>query len=318
MSKQPISKEIEKICIIGAANIDLTGLPDAPLIDRDANLGRLHISMGGVGRNIAENLSRLNKSVQLIAPIGNDAFAKQLLDHAKKQNLDMSHSFFSKERSSIHISILDRQNDMAMGFSAMSICQSLTPAFIQTKKNIIQSASLVVFENSIREDVLMQVVKDNPQQLYILDTVSVALCKRVKNIYPHLFLLKTNRMEAMALTGMAISDNSQLRKAAAYFHQRGVKNIAISLGAEGLFFSSRQTQFILQSNKVIVKNTVGAGDALLAGMTYGILGQHTIEKCAAYGMAMAELNIQHLDMVHPELNEPLLNKVLNKGFSINK
>ena len=46
---------------IGGANVDIHGQSLAPLIMRDSNPGRLHVSVGGVTRNILDNLTRLGE-----------------------------------------------------------------------------------------------------------------------------------------------------------------------------------------------------------------------------------------------------------------
>ena len=47
---------------IGGANMDIHGKSDRQLIMRDSNPGSLHTSLGGVCRNICENLARLGET----------------------------------------------------------------------------------------------------------------------------------------------------------------------------------------------------------------------------------------------------------------
>ena len=44
------------VYVIGAVNMDMSGTPAGPLRPGDSNPGRVMLSPGGVGRNIAENL----------------------------------------------------------------------------------------------------------------------------------------------------------------------------------------------------------------------------------------------------------------------
>ena len=44
------------VVIIGGVNIDIGGISKAPLVPYDSNPGKVMISLGGVGRNIAHNL----------------------------------------------------------------------------------------------------------------------------------------------------------------------------------------------------------------------------------------------------------------------
>lgn len=65
---------------IGGANVDIHGQSLAPLIMRDSNPGRLHVSVGGVTRNILDNLTRLGEKCELVSAVGGDVYGRMLLD----------------------------------------------------------------------------------------------------------------------------------------------------------------------------------------------------------------------------------------------
>ena len=50
---------------IGGANIDIHGQSTAPIVMRDSNPGAMHLSPGGVNRNILENLCRMGVSTEM-------------------------------------------------------------------------------------------------------------------------------------------------------------------------------------------------------------------------------------------------------------
>ena len=45
------------VCVIGAVNVDISGTPQSTYVPGDSNPGHVRVTLGGVGRNIAENLS---------------------------------------------------------------------------------------------------------------------------------------------------------------------------------------------------------------------------------------------------------------------
>ena len=49
------------IAVIGSANMDIGGYPEGPLAAGDSNPGRVRLSVGGVGCNIARNLALLGR-----------------------------------------------------------------------------------------------------------------------------------------------------------------------------------------------------------------------------------------------------------------
>jgi pseudouridine kinase len=65
------------VIILGGVNVDIQGFPNERLIPEDSNIGRVKISMGGVGRNIGENLIRLGVNTKLISVVGDDIYSKK-------------------------------------------------------------------------------------------------------------------------------------------------------------------------------------------------------------------------------------------------
>ncbi len=68
------------ILVIGGSNIDIYGLIPGPLKMKDSNLGKIYTSPGGVGRNILENLARLQRKPRFVTAIGNDHNGHDLIN----------------------------------------------------------------------------------------------------------------------------------------------------------------------------------------------------------------------------------------------
>ena len=58
------------VAVAGAVNVDIGGQSAGPLVGRDSNPGKVTVSMGGVGRNIAHNLRLLGVKVSLLTALG--------------------------------------------------------------------------------------------------------------------------------------------------------------------------------------------------------------------------------------------------------
>ena len=56
--------------VVGGVNMDIGGTPLAPLVRQDSNPGRVRMSLGGVGRNIAHNMALLGLDVRMITALG--------------------------------------------------------------------------------------------------------------------------------------------------------------------------------------------------------------------------------------------------------
>lgn len=134
LGKGYILKKENYVTVIGGSNMDIQGFPNNPLVMHDSNPGKVDISMGGVGRNIAENLSRLDINTKLISAVGNDLYGNTILSECKNLNIDVNDCFISDEYStSIYISILNNDKDMQLAISHMDITEKLNESFIHSK-----------------------------------------------------------------------------------------------------------------------------------------------------------------------------------------
>ena len=116
------------VYVIGGVNMDISGTPAETLRPGDSNPGRVSLSPGGVGRNIAENLSRLGRRVSLITILGNDPYADVIREHCRNVGIDLSMSFTDPlGRTSTYLCLNEQNGDLHAAIADMAICEQLTP-----------------------------------------------------------------------------------------------------------------------------------------------------------------------------------------------
>ena len=80
-----------RIVVIGGANLDLVGRSHVAYRSEDSNPGSVKMSPGGVGRNIAENLSRLGAEVVFLSAIGQDPQGQLVAQATQAVGVNMQH-----------------------------------------------------------------------------------------------------------------------------------------------------------------------------------------------------------------------------------
>ncbi len=311
LGKGYIVREDAYVCVIGGSNMDIQGFPSSKLIYQDSNVGEVKISLGGVGRNIAENLVRMGAHTKLISVVGDDVYGQKILDEARQIGLDMQDSLILKgEPTSTYLSILDDTMDMVLAISHMQIYLRMTVEFIKSKRHIIENASLCVVDTNIPEDVMNYLLTTFPNTVFFLDTVSSTKAKKVKDLIGHFHTVKPNKIEAEILTGVQIKSDSDLAIAAKAFHEKGVKQVFISLGEDGVFYSDGKHMNHLKTPKVRIINATGAGDAFIAALALAHLKGYTIDEAAKLAAAASIIAISHENTINPTLTEEkLMSKV---------
>jgi 1-phosphofructokinase len=84
------------------------------------------------------------------------------------------------------------------------------------------------------------------------------------------YLVKPNVVEAQEMTGQNIVSEADALDAMAFFVRQGIELVALSLGADGLLLASEHQRVWARPPSVRVRNPVGAGDALLAGLVWAL------------------------------------------------
>ena len=303
-----------KICVVGAANVDITGFTKDKLILKDSNIGKMEASPGGVGRNIAENLQKLDFNVSLLSIFGDDPLSEYIKKSCIDKGIKIDNSFFLNNASAAtFIAIINELNDLAVGIAAMDIYECISEKKMPEKLQSIVAHEYVVIETNYPAKILEQIVNYKGSAKFVLDTVSGDKALRAKNILSKIFILKTNLLEAKIISGLQAETDEDLKKIVSYFLEKGVKNVFITLGKNGVIYGNEK---LIKKQKPIeaeVLNTVGAGDAFVAGLIYADASGLDIHKTARMGMASASINVKSKSAVSPEMNIENLTKIFNKN-----
>lgn len=300
-----------KITVIGASNIDLIGFAKEKLIFKDANIGSLERILGGVGRNIAENLARLGVGVEFLTVLADDEFSKSIIDSCNDLGISIEHSIkVENSGTSIYLAIMDHHNDLALGLSSMDIYNSVPDTFILNSKDSIAKNSYCLLETNIPTDILELVTKELPDVRFALEAASAKKALKAKSILHKVYILKCNLLEAELLSGRKANYESDYESLVEHFLSLGIAKVFITLGKDGVAYGDSDGIWIDKINIIKPVNTNGAGDAFMAGILYGEVNGFEIYKMVQFAAACASMTIQHKNAVHPELNEDQILKAI--------
>ncbi len=299
--------DIPKVTVIGASIIDLIGFSKEKLIFEDSNAGTIETILGGVGRNIAENLKRLNFDVEFLSVFATDEFSKTLIDSCNDLSISIKHSL-TKENSatSLYVAIMDRFNDLALGLAAMDIYDDIPDSFILNSLDVIAQNEYCLLETNLPTSILELVTERLPNTRFILEAVTAKKALKAKSILDRVYILKCNSLEAELLSGIEVENESDYEKLVEHFLKLGVKKVFITLGSDGVACGDENEIFISKNNIISPVNTNGAGDAFTAGILYGEIKKMELYDMAKFGAACAQITIQHKNAVHPDISEQMV------------
>lgn len=292
------------IAVVGGANLDITARASQALIQGDSTPGILSMAAGGVARNIAENLARLGCSTHLFSAVGDDAMGERVLKQSRSAGVDVNGvAVITGASTSSYLSVHATDGDMIHAVNDMRILnQYSVSAFVESANGLLAADALVV-DTNLEPATLEAAVSHWPATPIYADAVSVAKCQRLAPWLHRLHVLKVNLIEAASLCeedAIVVQNPEQMAR---FLHQKGVANVVISLGAQGVAWcdASGITGF-RASRAVTAVSTSGAGDALLAGIVQAVVAGEPLGTAVAFGMACAEITLLSPFANAPELS----------------
>ena len=312
-----MSSDSKLVTVVGGANVDIHGRPAGLLVARDSNPGSVQFAAGGVARNIAENLARLDVAVQLIAAIGNDASGRLLARANREAGIGTDYLLqLDASPTSTYLAILDEHGDMQVAVSDMTAVEQLDAAYLETCGDLLERSALLILDTNLPAKSIAWLTREYAAKPLFVDTVSAA---KAPSVSPHLatvHTIKTSGIEAASLSGVEADSEDGLHANAAWFHARGVKRLFITLGESGVFYSTDDAQGScrLESTRSRVLNTAGAGDAFLAGLVVSWLEDYPLEQSLRFALAAADVTLGYPGTNNPELSRRTIAKRLEQDI----
>jgi len=100
-------------------------------------------------------------------------------------------------------------------------------------------------------------------------------------------IVKPNVDELQQLTGQSLTDEVALEQAARHLLVGGIRLVVISMGERGAMFVDASSTLLATPPPVMVKSTVGAGDAMVAGLIAGQVQELSLSECARLATAFS-------------------------------
>lgn len=292
-----------KVLVIGGTNIDINGLVSEDLLLYNSNIGKVETSVGGVGKNIAENLVRLNVDTTFLTAIGDDDFGHQAKNHFNNIGLKIITPNVKNEKTSTYLAIFNEEDDFFVGINDMKIINNLSVEFL--KDNIdFNKYGLIIIDSNLDNETISYITNNCDKPIYA-EAISIT---KVKKFKPHLHKLngiKCNLLEAQTLVGTELGAEALIK----ILLERGLKEVFITDGAKGSYYGEKDRICHLRPLQSNIKNTSGAGDAFLSGVIYAKINNFDPLK---YGNALAKITLESNQTNNPNLTVEKLERTVKE------
>ena len=288
----------KKILIIGSINKDL--VVTAPRFPKEGEtiLGsNFYTGNGGKGANQACAIGKLGGDVSMLGAVGDDSFGKDLCDALISNNVNTD-NLIIKNNVSTGIAVITVTN-----YGANNIIVAQGANALITKDNIkeelISLYDIIVMQLEIPLEIAeyaAYIAKKLGKTVVLNPSPAVKLSR---DFLSYVDILIPNETEIDIIGGID------------YAFECGVKNIILTLGANGCDFINKEGRKHFDAYKVDVIDTTAAGDSFLGGIVRMIADNKSIEEAIIFATKVSNITVTRKGAID---SIPTYDEVINKKW----
>ena len=302
---------MNSICVFGVFVADLCFFGETIPVKGQTVLGKNHIvGPGGKGSNQAIAAARLKGDVHFITKIGQDSHADMALKLYKKAQININSIIQDKNLSTGVAGIMiDEKGNNAINVVAGAAAH-LNNEDIDQNLNTIKNSKIFLTQLETPEQVTLYALS-KAKENNCVTILNPAPARKIKEEYFKLIDYFTpNETEVEFYLNKKIKSENDIKEAAKDFLKKGVKNIIITLGEKGVYYSNGKEDYFVEACKLKnnVVDTTGAGDAFNGAFVVGLSNDLKNKDALVFANKVAGISTTKLGAA---ASMPLLQEVEN-------
>ena len=281
-----------KIAVVGSSNMDLVVKSTRiPAIGETILGGDFIMAPGGKGANQAVAAAKLGAEVFFIAKLGEDIFGSQSLNNFKKEGVNTKYVIQTEEAPSGVALIMVDEDGNNLIVVAPGANHKLSPEDVKEAESDIASSGALVAQLEVPIETIEFAagLANRSNVPFILDPAPAQ--KLSPQLLKMVDILTPNETEAQFLTGVEVKNQESAGAAAQKLLECGVKNVILTMGANGyLTVSNEGTEFV-PAKKVKAADSTAAGDAFTGSLAVGLAQGRTLSDAALFANNVAALSV---------------------------
>ncbi|WP_297247115.1 ribokinase [uncultured Brachyspira sp.] len=288
----------KKILIIGSINKDL--VVTAPRFPKEGEtiLGsNFYTGNGGKGANQACAIGKLGGDVSMLGAVGDDSLGKDLCDALISNNVNTD-NLIIKNNVSTGIAVITVTN---YGANNIIVAQGANALITKDdiKEELISLYDIIVMQLEIPLEIAeyaAYIAKKLGKTVVLNPSPAVKLSR---DFLSYVDILIPNETEIDIIGGID------------YAFECGVKNIILTLGANGCDFINEEERKHFDAYKVDVVDTTAAGDSFLGGVVRMIADNKSIEEAIIFATKVSNITVTRKGAID---SIPTYEEVINKKW----
>ncbi len=287
--------DTKSIIVVGSSNTDMViKAPKFPVPGETLLGGIFFMFPGGKGANQAVAAARLGGQVTFIARVGNDIFGDQAMQQFKHEGINTEYIISDpKNPSGVALITLDAKGENTI-VVAQGANGALTTEDVNKAEKEFEKADIILMQLETPLDTIRSaaVLASRAGKKVILNPAPAQPLP--EGLFKELFIITPNESETETLVGIKISDLSSLEQAAQKLYNLGVKNVVITLGAEGAYLFNSEGGRYIPTRKVTPVDTTAAGDVFNGALAVAIAEGKSLDQAVEFANGAAALSVTRM------------------------
>lgn len=286
---------MNKLVVLGSVNADHVLQVDSFPRPGETLHGHSYcVIPGGKGANQAVAAARLGADIAFIASVGDDSFGREMCEAFAKEGMN-TEAVMIEEGVPTGIAMIQ-----VAATGENSICISaeangcLSPARIQPHHHLIENADtlLMQLETPIKTiEAAAKVAKQSGTRVVLNPAPAQPLSDDLLQLVD---MITPNETEAELLTGVKVEDMASAQKAADVLHTKGIKQVMITLGSQGVWLSQNGEGQQVLGFRVDAKDTTAAGDTFNGALLTALQEGRALEPAIRFAHAAAAISVTRM------------------------
>ncbi|RNF14816.1 putative adenosine kinase [Trypanosoma conorhini] len=306
------------VVVVGSCFLDYVAFVDRlPKIGETFKSRSFHKAFGGKGANQAVAAGRLGARVAMVGVVGADGDGDEYIANFKRNGVDTTNVYRKQGEATglamIFVDANTSNNEIVINPNAT---YAMTVDFLRRQSDnynrfLPKSCRFLICQNEIPLETTLDVLREaHKRGIYtVFNSAPAPSPEEVEIVKPfmqHVSLFCPNEVEAAMITGLEVTDGASAAKAARALQALGVRDVVITLGAQGYVICEGGLEPVhVPGRRVKAVDTTGAGDSFVGSMVYYLSKGKTLSEACKRANVCASLSVQRrgTQMSYPTINE---------------
>jgi len=285
-----------KVVVVGSFIVDITGFANRFPKDGETVIGSsVRIGPGGKGSNQATAVSRAGADVVMITKIGSDVLSNIAHEHYSAEGMSEKYIYKTDKSGTgtafIEVNETTGENRIIAIKGANELLSAAEVAAAEDEIGTCDAvlAQLETSNEAVEE--LMRLARKHSKTIVL----NPAPYQPVPDgFFDGVDYLTPNETEAEFFSGVPVESPEDAERAALKLLDMGVKNVIVTLGKKGAFFTDGKSKMLVPTTDLKAVDTTGAGDAFNGGFAVALSEGMDIERALKFANCTASISVTRL------------------------